>query len=93
VPRPRRRVARSIDSEKSRDIDQRRAARRVIEVVEAPCVVGQRILFDVRVTVQLHDRLLGQISGKHFADARRPLVIDETEVVVGIGAEAIDEVR
>jgi transcriptional regulator len=42
---------------------QRRTSRRIVEVIEAPCVLGDRELFEVRVSVQTYDRVLRSESG------------------------------
>ena len=63
------------------DVHQRRASRRIVEIIETPCVLGDRELFDVRVPVQTYDRHVGHVCSEHLAHARDPGPVDEPEVI------------
>lgn len=72
------------------DVDERGTSRRIVEVVETPPVTGDGVLFDVGVTVQLNGRQMPDVRGEDVAHARRPLVIDESKVVVRCGPHAFE---
>jgi hypothetical protein len=77
-------------AEEPDDIDERRAARRVIEIVEAPGVVGERELLHVRVAVEAHDRRIRDV-GEGLADPRDPGAIDEAKINERVSAEPIEQ--
>lgn len=81
----------SIRAEEPNDVHQRRTSCRIVEVIEAPCVLGDRELLDVRVSVQTYDRHVGQVCSEHLAYARDPGPVDEPGVIRRIVPQPIDQ--
>ena len=94
IARPSALTSRKIDrAQEPHDIDQRRASRGVVEVVEPPRVACERELFDVRIPVQPHVGEIAQVFPEHLADSRDPRPVDESEVIEGGGLQPLDQLR
>jgi hypothetical protein len=78
-------------AQKAYDIDNRRALRGVIEIIESPCIPRYRELFDMRVAVQSHNRQPFHISAKGVAHPREPRPVDESEIIVRVGSKSLDQ--
>ncbi len=73
------------------DIDHGRASGGVVEIVEPPGILRERELLDMRVAVQSHDWQAVQITAEIIADTRDPGAVDESEIIVRIRAESLDQ--
>ena len=73
------------------DVDERRSASGVVEVVEAPCVSCNGELLQVGIAVESHDRRVRHVS-EDVADADGPGAIDEPKVREGVGSQAIEQI-
>ena len=72
-------------------IDNGRASSGVVEVIEPPCILRYRELLDVRVAVQPHNWQVAQITAEIVADPRDPGAVDESEIIVRVGSESLDQ--
>src|SRR4030095_4773010 len=77
-------------AQKTYDIDNRRAASGVVEVIEPPGIARYRERCDMRGAVQSHTRKAFHISAKVVADPRDPLPVDESEIIVRVGSKSRD---
>jgi hypothetical protein len=73
------------------DIDHRRASGGGVEVIDPPGILGQRELLDMRVSMQPHNWQALQITAEVVADTRDPRAVDESEIIVRVSAESLDQ--
>ena len=93
IARPSAPADRQIDrAQESDDVDERRSARGVVEIIESPGAFREGVLFQVSITMKLDGRLAAEISVEDFADPGRPLAVDESEEVVRICTELAQQV-
>jgi hypothetical protein len=55
-------------TEEPGDVDERRSPGGIVEIVQPPRALGEGVLLQVRITMELDGRLTGQIGGEDVAD-------------------------
>ena len=85
-------TSREIDrAQEPHDIDHGRASSGVVEVIESPCILRYRELFDMRVAVQPHNRQFLQVPPERITDTRDPGAVDESKIIKRVSSESLDQ--
>ena len=80
------------------EVQERRSLRGIVEIGEPPAEIGDRVLLDVGVSMQVQLKgtdLLGgeggQLIGEEIADAPAEGNVDESEVAVRVGEQTVEQ--
>jgi hypothetical protein len=89
---PRASTSHEIDrAQEPHDIDNGWASGGVVEVIDPPGILRQRELLDMRVAVQPHNWQAFQITAEVVANTRYPGAVNESEIIVRVSAESLNQ--